>query len=426
MKSRSLQRAGSRGFTLIELMISVALGMLLMVALVAVYLNISRTNSEMAKTNSLIENGRFAIDVVGEDLSHVGFWGGFVPDFDNFILRTVPPDPALNPTDPAQLPSDAALALGPCLAYASWTIPYKATIIGAPIEAYDGVPPGCSTMVSNRKANTDVLVVRHLENCVLGTANCHCAPGDATCYDNSLGAVYFQASFCREETAANFKYVLSSAAADFTLKQRGCTGTPPATVGTAAAIRRLVTNIYYVRTYSTDTGDGIPTLMRATFTNGVMGGPVALIEGIESFKVELGLDAQNRCGPTNVNYTVAIASGATGNMVRPSTCTYDAVTATNNIIPTVRGDGIPESYMRCPSGGCTAAQLMNVVAVKLYVLARTLDASTASGHADTKTYTLGTSTITPTDYNPSYKRHVFQTTARLHNVSGRRETPMTP
>ena len=89
---RNPSRAGERqhGFTLVELMVAIALGMLVMVALVAVYLNVSRTNSEMYKTNGLIENGRFAVDVLNEDLAHAGYWGGYVPTFDNFSLRTVP------------------------------------------------------------------------------------------------------------------------------------------------------------------------------------------------------------------------------------------------------------------------------------------------------------------------------------------------
>jgi type IV pilus assembly protein PilW len=78
---------------------------------------------------------------------------------------------------------------------------------------------------------------------------------------------------------------------------------------------------------------------------------------------------------------------------------------------------------------CTAAQLSNVVAVRIYVLARSRD--TTPGYTDTKSYCLG-------DLNPngscpaanqiaaandSYKRHVFSSTMRLINVSGRRETP---
>ena len=48
------------GFTLIELMVSMAIGLILAAALLTMYVNTTRTNLEMAKTNGQIENGRFA------------------------------------------------------------------------------------------------------------------------------------------------------------------------------------------------------------------------------------------------------------------------------------------------------------------------------------------------------------------------------
>ena len=62
---------------------------------------------------------------------------------------------------------------------------------------------------------------------------------------------------------------------------------------------------------------------------------------------------------------------------------------------------------------------MNVTAVKLYVLVRSRDES--PGYTDTKTYSLGATTMGP--YNDRFKRHVFVSTVRLPNISGRRETP---
>ena len=86
--------------------------------------------------------------------------------------------------------------------------------------------------------------------------------------------------------------------------------------------------------------------------------------------------------------------------------------------------------MHCTTGTpCTAAQLTNVTAVKLFVLARAKDFS--PGYTDTKTYCVGTpnadgscpaaNTLGP--FNDNYKRHVFSTTIRLTDVGGRRETP---
>lgn len=68
-----------------------------------VYVNLARANDEMAKTNSLIENGRSAIQILQNDLVHAGYWGGFVPQFDDLIFENVPADV------PAAVP-DACLA----------------------------------------------------------------------------------------------------------------------------------------------------------------------------------------------------------------------------------------------------------------------------------------------------------------------------
>ncbi len=398
-----------RGFTLIELMVSLVIGLIIMVALVAVYLNVSRTNTEMAKTNGMIESGRFTLDLLQEDVEHAGFWGGYVPVFDDFS--------AITTTWVADAP---AVVPDPCLAYttSNWNSTYTYALLGIPVQTYSGVPSGCTAKVANLQPNTDVLVVRHAEVCLPGVGNCEAV-------NNSK--LYFQSSFCEAEVAAGApRYILSNTATDFTLKARGCTVTTPSplvTAGTVSAKRKFVSSIYYVRTYAVTAGDGIPTLMRASFNldSGTPGFEDAqpLIEGIEGFVVDLGKDSQSRCPATAVDYTTTTFK------VTPATCAQDLVNPANNTMPTNRGDGVPEAFIHCGSSSCTAAELRDVVAVKLYVLARSREAG--SGGADGKSYVLGgvsgsTVTITP-GTGDKFRRHLFQTTIRLHNVSGRRESP---
>jgi type IV pilus assembly protein PilW len=389
-----------RGFTLVELMVAMALGLFLMIALLAIFLNVSRTNTEMAKTNSLVENGRFALDILSEDISYAGFWGGYTPQFDNLIVSVVPSDA------PSIVPA-------PCLAYSAtdWDTVYKNALLGIPVQSYDAVPAGCTAFITDKKPNTDVLLTRHADLCVPGVGSCAAA---------NNAKVYFQSSFCENETGAATPvyYALGNVATDFVLKKRNCTGTPPATVGTLSDKRKFVSNMYYVRSYARTSGDGIPTLMRTTFdlASGAPSftAPVALIEGVEGFAVDLGVDAKSRCG-TNTNY------GAAPAFVKPSTCTVDSATPANNTLPSNRGDGVPEMpFVRCTTASpCTNLQLREVVAVKLYVLARSRE--TATGHVDSKTYTLGNTTLGP--FNDGFKRHLFATSVRLNNVAGRRETP---
>jgi type IV pilus assembly protein PilW len=392
------------GFTLIELMVSMIIGLLMLAALIALMLNVGRNNDEMTKTNRMMENGRFALQLLQTDLSHAGYWGGHVPEFDDLSRTT-------SPTDiPTAVPD-------PCLAYADWgvapnTIPtVTANLIGIAMQSYEipAVVPSptlsvCASRVTNPKASTDVLVVRHAESCV---------PGDGNCPVYNAGNLYLQVA--RNGTAApSPAYVLSDDASLLNLKKRD---------GTTAELRKFISNLYYVRNYSVTAGDGIPTLMRSQFrlASGVLSHKSAesLIEGVEGFRVEFGVDNISDAGTNIVTGADSAGNLAPANL--HSAAIKWAVTTPSNTSPTNRGDGSPDGvYIHCTTLiPCTAAQLMNVVVVKLYVLVRS-DVVTP-GYTDVKTYNLGGTTLGP--FNDGFKRHLFTQTIRLVNVSSRRETP---
>ena len=440
-----------RGLSLVELMVAVAISLVVLLALVTVFVNTTRNNAELAKTNSQIENGRFAMQLLEADLSHAGFWSTFLPQFDDLTLPSIPSDV------PASVPD-------PCLAYSgvNWTNDYKSALMGIGLQVHAAAPPGCSAVVTNQLANTDVLVVRHAEGCVAGSGG-NCAP-------DTSGALYFQASQCNAEvaasaqtgsTATSIRLATNASALDdayagmrvriisgtgagqgrdiasydgatrvatlatawttvpdassvysldpvlstsgFNLRKRDCS--------TAADKRRFSSTIYYIRDYALSPGDRIPTLVQSKFdlAGGVLAHPATvtpLIEGIEAFRVELGVDNLSDAG-TAVNFSQAVAWA----------------NASNLISPTNRGDGIPDgAFVHCSSASpCTAEQLVNTVAVKIHLVARARESS--PGYVDNKTYTLGSATWTPPAGGSAFKRHVFSSTVRLVNVSGRRETP---
>ena len=365
------------GFSLVELMISMTISLVILGALVAVFVNTSGSNNEMAKANGLIENGRLAIQVLENDIVHSGFWGTFVPQFDDQTTGGIPADV------PSAVPD-------PCLVYnpGNWTAAYKTNLVGIPVQA-DDTASFCTGIVTNKRDDSDVLLVRHAEICVAGSGG--------NCEADIAGKLYFQSSRCQADLTS---YVLNTAG--FTLLQRNC--------ATLAEKRKFVSNLYYIRDYAVTAGDGIPTLMRSQFDLTPGGnlehqGAVAMIEGIESLVVEFGIDDVSKTGAV-VDYTAAI------NWDDPATRTT----------PTNRGDGAPDGdFIRCTTASpCTAAQLMNATAVRLYVLARSRELT--RGYTDTKTYALGSGT-TLGPFNDSFKRHLFVTTVRLPNVSGRRMTP---
>lgn len=358
-----------RGMSLIELMVAVAISLLIMVAILQLYLDITRTNDEMAKTNAQIENGRFAIQLLQDDIAHAGFWAGYVPFFDDLTSSdVVTGTPPLVTGTPRAVPD-------PCLAdVASASDEYKDNILGIPVQVFGAALTGCT--MTGLKSGTNVLVVRH------ASLDTGCV-GPATC---------FQTTFCAAEMPA---YWLGSGATN-TLRGRDCT--------TVTGARRYISNIYYIREDA-----GIPTLMRLEFGNPT---PQPLIEGVEDFRVELGIDDESKTGEA-VDYSVAVDFGT------------DPADRTN---PTNRGDGVPDRFISCPSADCTDVDVLaNVVAVKLYVLVRNLQPT--PGYQDLKSYCLGSSgcpganVFTPSAAEQSYKRHLFTSTVRLNNVSSRRETP---
>lgn len=358
-----------RGFGLIELMVAMAIGLLLTVGILTIYLDMSRSNSEMARTNVQIENGRLAIQMLRDDLTHAGFWNGYISEFDDLTLTTVPAD------YPAALPA-------PCAAYADWTLADKTNLLGVAVQLYAAVPAGCAAQLNDKVADSDVLVVRHAATCAAGVGNCAA---------DTPGKLYFQTSLCEGEG----RYVL--APGGFTLHQRNCTA--------PAEKRQYISNIYYLRDYAVTAGDGVPTLMQSSFdlAGGTLGQQVAvpMIEGVEAMRFEFGVDSLSDTGAA-INYLQAV----------------NWADSANKNSPTNRGDGAADA--QCTSATpCTLANMLNTVMVKVYLLVRSPEAS--PGYSSDKTYNLAGETFGP--FADSFKRHVYVTTVRLSNISGRRETP---
>lgn len=441
----SRHAAYARGLSLIELMIAITLGMIVMAAVLALFLNITRSNIEMVKMNRQIENGRFAIQLLQDDIVHAGFWGSFVPGFDDLTGLGAPLDA------PNALPD-------PCLAHsaANWTTDYIKNLVGIPVQGNAGT----CTVVGNQQANTDVLVVRHAQSCVAGAAGCEA---------DTAGKLYFQSTLCELDVAATAQQpntsttiklnadaiatddfykgavirIIAGLGAGQTRTIKGYVGaTRDATIDPAWAVipdnssiyafglgyvlgasghifhekncatladkRKFVSSIYYIRDHAVSPGDGIPTLMRSSFDlSGTLAHQPAqpLIEGIQGFRVEYGIDDKSDIG-ANVNNSVAIAWADPFNLVSP----------------TNRGDGVPDRWVDAAGVTCASAAVCdaaNIVSARIHVLARSLEPT--PGYADGKTYRLGGTSMGP--FNDGFKRHVFSTTVRLVNPAGRRDTP---
>ncbi len=319
------------GFSLVELMIAVTVGLLLVTGLMAIYLQTSNANNEMARLNRQMENGRFALQLLREDLAHAGFWGEYSPT-----------------AAPAAIPD-------PCVAFSTWTASDKTNFLALPVYGYDdgaGLPASCANVVTNRQAGTDVLLVRRVSTCIADTGT------DGNCENYNPDKLYLQVSLCSTDPIPYVMAVRGAGADPFILTMRDSTG-PPGKTCTAAGYtttyagkRKVISHIYYIRGRSSArVADEIPTLWRSELdlSSGVVRhlAAEALIEGIEYMAVEYGVDS-------------------------------------------VGNDGSSDSFTSAP---VTLADWGNVVAVKLHLLARALEPT--PGHTDTKTYRLGETTLGP-------------------------------
>ena len=358
-----------RGISLIELMIAMALGLLIMTAIGSLFVASSRSHTELQKSAAQIENGRYAIETLTEDLKHAGFYGRLA------VLPALAGSP-----DPCVTNSTATLL-------AATALPVQAYRAANFTSRPDISTTSCGTLLpnSNLALGSDIVVVRR------GDTHTMLSTETAT-----FDEVYIQAN----SLAADIRFGNGN-----TLAANGGTAnnSTPATVLkkdlTPADVRKYEVHVYFVAPCSVATGtsgkcatgdDTIPTLKRLELKVDPSTGSramviVPLVEGIDYLKAEWGIDDQ----PTTVNVSTLLA-----------------------------GDGIVDSYVATP----TTAQLSNVVAAKVYVLARNTEFT--SGYVDDKTYTLGTVGGTTTAAtNDAFKRHAFANEVRLMNLAGRKEIP---
>ena len=379
VKITRINAESQRGLSLVELMISITIGLIILVSLTALFVNQNKARTELDKANRMIDNGRYALELLSGNLQLTGFFGTYVPTGN----ATSIPDPC----DTAAM-ANAALNID---------------LMRMPVHGYDAatassqiaVPPALCAFTNTAgsaeslKPGSDILVVRR--------ANTSSITQAAAAAAGINGTTYLQVSSCQHDTTA---FIISADPSVLILGQRNITSPSPLNncfsaggITTIAApyadVRALKTEVYFVSP-DNNPGDGIPTLKRRELS--ISGGaPVfvttPLVEGIEFMQVEYGIDdpAQDTDG--------------------------DGVAGL---------DGVPDFYDACAA--CTLEQWSNVVSVKLYLVARNIEKT--SGYADSKAYSLGSAgSYTPAGDNAGFKRHAYTQNIRLINPSGRREVP---
>lgn len=425
MKTSLRLRAG-RGFSLIELMIAMGISVILMAALASIFASSVKTREKVDNEGQKIETARYSLDTLAEDIRLAGYFGT--------LASSLPPQTGItaaivNGATPADwkyvdpcstatgdLPGwstasdqaapatnvDVPMAIFGYDMHGATDLPPTALLacIGAPTKTgapVAGPPPSGGAY----KRGTDVFVIRRASTTAITAGGADWVSGDP----------YLQTSTCPEgavDALAKYppRYLAKATAtsADFNLHMLGCTPTVP---GANASVRRLITRIYFISqcddcfnnldNNTATMGDGIPTLKMVEL--GMSGGALSVINnvrtiapGVEDMHLEYGIDTTD--------------DGS-----------VDAWVVSDDDPRQTGATGTAVTGMRLDAN--TENRWEDVMAVKLFLITR--DLKVTSGSASTKTFTMGSVTLTtPAD---GYRRRMTSSTIKLVNLSGRREVP---
>lgn len=240
-------RARQAGLSLVELMVSITLGLVVLSGVLIIFGNSSAARNEVERTTRQIENGRYASEVLSEDLRMAGFYG----ELDVTSVAT-----------PGAVPAD------PCsVTVSDWNAWIPFHVQGADNAGF----AGSTCTLTDQKANTDVLVIRRARACTAGATNCDTV---------TSGKPYLQVSFCATQTPKHELGLQGTQA--FERQTKTCTA------GTYAPKREYYVRIYYIST-NNGAGVSVPTLKRLELT-GSGWSTVSLVEGIEELQFMYGID----------------------------------------------------------------------------------------------------------------------------------------
>ncbi|HSH54554.1 MAG TPA: PilW family protein, partial [Methylotenera sp.] len=224
-------------------------------ALATLFVSQSKTRMELDKENRMIDNGRYALDLLSENLSMAGFYGEYDPS--SLALPALPNDPCSNTASEIQ----ESLRLH--------VQGYDASDLISEITS----PPDC--VAETIKDGSDILVIRRAQTTAIA---------EAGAVDNTT---YLQVSLCTPTSGLNENsFILATAPSTYNLSTKTCTA---ANSGPSADLRRFLVQIYYIDS-NNQPDDGIPTLKMAELSTNNTFVSTPLVEGIEYMQVDYGID----------------------------------------------------------------------------------------------------------------------------------------
>ncbi|MDF1691182.1 MAG: PilW family protein [Zhongshania sp.] len=241
--------ATQQGMSLVEIMISLGLGAFMLLGIISLMASVSSTRSALANTSDQIENGRYALQLLSEDLALAGFYGMYHPGVG--VATYTLPDPCADTTNI----SDLGFAASP--------MQMPAPLVGYPATS---TLPTC--FAADAVSDSEALVVHRVEPRQVDTS---------TITTNDVP--YLQTADCETGTP----FIMSANAADLILQIKDCS--------TLAAAWPYVVRSYFISPCEdcSGGGDGKPTLKVHEFSGGVLA-TRALVAGVEDMHFSYGMD----------------------------------------------------------------------------------------------------------------------------------------
>ncbi|TXS91416.1 prepilin-type N-terminal cleavage/methylation domain-containing protein [Parahaliea maris] len=252
-----LKRQRKGGFSLLELMIALALGLLLMSGIVLVYLESRRQSLVEAEGARLQQAGRYALSLLQHELLMAGFYGRLT------ATSNIPRNPSapgcgaltgwsLEPLPAIDLIDDVA---------SSSRLSVHGQALDCLPSGTGGIAPGTDVLVIKRTAAEPTLARGELATGVSGA---------------EASQWYLQA----DEQAGTARWYYVPDGGDF----------PAGSNGMGQYFWEAYAAIFFIRPWS-QAGDGVPTLCVERLSANSMGPAECLVEGVEDLQFSFGLDA---------------------------------------------------------------------------------------------------------------------------------------
>ncbi len=372
-----------RGFGLVEVIISMALGLVIILGVTQLFSSANRTLMTVEEVGRQAESSVFAAEILAADLRLAGYWGEakfplFVDDgviragemvedstpADRLIAAKMPPNACLgtalsgfyDASSPTAIDTDQRaffeLAYGVEYPVYSTTGGLLNLELGFSNSGEAGGTDICKAGSTAADPGSEAIAVRRASTCSLGETGC--APVAA-------GEFYVQTNGCRDETMGldGGELRLSNDQDDLDYPTFECDSS------ITAPIYRYMSRVYYV---SNDAS--LMRLQLGVGSDGLFYQSERLVDGVELMRFEWGVDTD--------------------------------------------GDGTPDLISRAP----TLTEWPNVVSVTIWLLVRSPDDEPISAAAQTTKFLIAGEEYIPADAN--YRRMVQTRTVELVNIAGRR------